>query len=138
MHASPYCTPTQQVIPLLIRWMLALEDPEEDRLYLGWGLPRAWVISGKEIKIAKAPTRWGQVNFAMQAEPEAKRVVARVDLARVGTPKEVQVKFRLSAENPVRAATVNGQAVPFSGRYGDCVTVDTSKKSSFEIVATFA
>jgi hypothetical protein len=138
MHASPYCTPTQQVVPLLIRWMLALEDSDEERLYLGRGIPRAWVISGKEIKIQQAPTRWGQVNFVIKAEPEVKRVVARVELARAGAPKEVQVKFRLPAENPLKTATVNGQAATFSGLHGDCVTIETGKERSFEIVANFA
>jgi hypothetical protein len=118
--------------------MLVLEDSDEERLYLGRGLPRAWVISGKEIKIQQAPTRWGRVNFAMKAEPEVKRVVAQVDLARAGAPKEVQVKFRLPAENPLKTAMVNGQAATFSGLHGDCVTIETGKERSFEIVANFA
>jgi len=138
MHASPYCTPTQQVVPLLIRWMLVLEDSDEERLYLGRGVPRAWVISGKEIKIQQAPTRWGRVNFVMKAEPEVKRVVAQVDLAAAGAPKEVQVKFRLPAENPLKTAMVNSQAATFSGLHGDCVTIETGKERSFEIVANFA
>ena len=58
-----FCIPAQQTIPLLVRWMLALEDSDEDRLYLAKGVPREWVVSGKEIRIDQAPTRWGRVNF---------------------------------------------------------------------------
>jgi hypothetical protein len=39
--------------------MLVLEDSDEERLYFAKGLPREWVASGKEIKIERAPTRWG-------------------------------------------------------------------------------
>lgn len=43
-----YCVPAQQTIPLLVRWMLVLEDSDEDRLYLAKGIPRQWVASGKK------------------------------------------------------------------------------------------
>ena len=65
-----FCIPAQQTIPLLVRWMLVLEDSDEERLYLGKGVPREWVGSGKEIRIEKAPTRWGRVNFTMLADPK--------------------------------------------------------------------
>ena len=30
--SGTYCIPAQQTIPLLVRWMLVLEDSDEDRL----------------------------------------------------------------------------------------------------------
>ncbi len=45
-----FCIPAQQTIPCVVRWMLAIEDHDEDRLYLAKGLPRAWVASGKPIR----------------------------------------------------------------------------------------
>ena len=33
-----FCIPAQQTIPLLVRWMLVLEDSDEDRLHFGKGL----------------------------------------------------------------------------------------------------
>ena len=44
---ATFCIPAQQTIPLLVRWMLALEDSDDDRLYLGRGLPRDWVASAR-------------------------------------------------------------------------------------------
>src|SRR5260370_28690610 len=90
-----FCIPAQLTIPLLVRWMLVLEDSDEDRLYFGKGLPREWVGSGKEIRIDQAPTRWGRVNFSLLTNPDAKRVVAKVELARPGEPKELYGKLRL-------------------------------------------
>ena len=65
-----FCIPAQQTIPCVVRWMLAIEDHDEDRLYLAKGVPRAWVASGKPIRIDQAPTRWGRVNLRL-AEPAA-------------------------------------------------------------------
>ncbi len=132
-----FCIPAQQTIPLLVRWMLVLEDSDEDKLYLGKGLPRDWVGSGKEIKIQHAPTRWGRVNFSLQAQPEKKVVVGRVELARSGAPRELQVKFRLPASQSLKAATVNGRPAAFSGHHGDTVVFETGNEKSFEVVAQY-
>jgi hypothetical protein len=132
-----FCIPAQQTIPLLVRWMLVLEDSDEDRLYLAKGVPRDWVASGKEIKIQQAPTRWGRVNFSLQAQPEKKTVVGRVELARAGAPRELQVKFRLPDSHRLKAATVNGRPATFSGLHGDTVVFETRDEKSFEVVAQF-
>src|SRR5579872_5877926 len=88
-----FCIPAQQTIPCVVRWMLAIEDHDEDRLYLAKGLPRTWVGSGKPIGIEQAPTRWGRVNLHLQNRPESKSVAATVELARAGAPRELHVKL---------------------------------------------
>src|SRR5947199_2580851 len=75
---ATFCIPAQQTIPCVVRWMLVIEDSDEDRLYFGKGLPRDWVGSGKTVKIDQAPTRWGRVNFSLAAKPSTKSVVATV------------------------------------------------------------
>lgn len=130
-----FCMPAQQITPLLVRWMLVLEDSDEPRLYLGKGLPRDWVASGKRIGIAQAPTRWGKVSFHLQAQPEKKVVVGRVELARAGEPREVQVKFRVPPGQALQSATVNGQPAAFAGPHHDTVSFQTRGEKAFEVVA---
>ena len=89
--------------------MLAIEDHDEDRLYLAKGLPRAWVASGKPIGIEQAPTRWGRVSLQMQNRMQSKSVVATVELARAGAPKDLHVKLRMPLADAVKTATVNGK-----------------------------
>jgi hypothetical protein len=74
---ATFCIPAQQTIPLLVRWMLVLEDSDEDRLYLGKGLPRDWVASEKRSRLARRPQRWGRINFSLQTA--ANRVAAKVE-----------------------------------------------------------
>jgi len=132
-----FCIPAQQTIPLLVRWMLVLEDSDREKLYFGKGVPRDWVTSGEEIKILQAPTRWGKVDFRMQAAPQKKRITARVELSQAGSPAEAQVKFRLPSQYSLASVSVNGRPGGFSGLHGDTVAVQTRNAKSFEIAAEY-
>jgi hypothetical protein len=133
-----FCIPAQLTIPVLVRWMLVLEDSDEDRLYLGKGLPREWVISGKEIGIERAPTRWGRVSMKIAANPNAGNIRANVDLERAGSPKEIQVKLRLPRRNSLRSAVVNGYPVTIGGLHNDSVIIPTASEKHFQVVAQFS
>lgn len=133
-----FCIPAQQTIPLLVRWMLVLEDSDEDRLYFARGVPREWVASGRPVRIEQAPTRWGRVSLNLAAKPAAKSVVATVELARPGAPKEIQVKLRLPKQSPVRSVTVNGRPAQLSGRHNDTVVIVTGAEKHFEVVGQYS
>jgi hypothetical protein len=128
-----FCIPAQQTIPLLVRWMLVFEDSDEDRLYFGKGLPREWVASGKEISIDLAPTRWGRVSFKLLTDSGAKKVTAKVELARAGEPKEIHVKLRVPGDN-LQSVSVNGTPVNISGPHKDTAVIQTNGTKVFEVV----
>lgn len=132
--AALFCIPAQQTIPLMVRWMLVLEDSDDDKLYLGKGLAREWVGSGKEIKIEQAPTRWGRVSFKMRLNAETKNITATVHLAKAGAPKEVQVKLRLPEKFKLARVTVNGQVSKLGGLHADTVVIATLGVGAFEVV----
>jgi hypothetical protein len=129
-----YCVPAQQTIPLLVRWMLVLEDSNQDRLYLAKGLPRKWVASGKKIGIERAPTRWGRVSFTLQAQPAANAVVGHVELTGAKVPEEIYFKMRLPSGSSLRSVTVNGEPGILGGLHGDTVIVTTRGGKRFEVV----
>ena len=133
-----FCVPAQQTIPLMVRWMLVLEDSDEDRLYLAKGVPRDWVLSGEDIRIDQSPTRWGGVSLKMAAKPAAKTVTATVELARQGAPKELQVKLRLPAQYTLRTAAVNGLPANLGGPQNDTVIFATGREKHFEVVGQFS
>jgi hypothetical protein len=136
--SATFCIPAQQTIPLMVRWMLVLEDSDEDSLYLAKGVPREWVGSGKEIKIEHAPTRWGRVNFKMVARAEAKRVTASVSLANGAAPKEVHVKLRVPADYKSGSVTVNGHPASLGGPHNDTVIIRTGNARTFEVVGEYS
>jgi hypothetical protein len=115
-----FCIPAQLTIPSIMRWALVLEHPDDDLLYLGRGIPRAWLGTGKEIGINQAPTKWGRVDFVMQyinpamLRPGEAKVRAQVRFAK-DFPKEVQIKFRLPAGESLTSVKVNGRAAELHG-----------------------
>jgi hypothetical protein len=132
--SGTYCVPAQQTVPLLVRWMLVLEDSDEDRLYLAKGLPREWVASGKQIGIEHAPTRWGRVSFTLNASSSAKSIVGHVELTGAKMPGEVHFKLRLPLQSRVESVTVNGQRTTLAGTQKDTVIIITRNEKKFEVV----
>jgi len=132
--SGTYCVPAQQTIPLLVRWMLVMEDSDDDKLYLAKGVPREWLASGKDIGIEQAPTRWGKVSFNLVAKPAATTVVAHVELSGARTPAEVHLKLRLPLAMSVQSVTVNRYAAKLQGPHNDTVVIPASGEKRFEVV----
>jgi hypothetical protein len=134
---SLFCIPAQQTIPLLLRWMLVLEDSDDDRLYFGKAVPREWLAkSGPPLGLEQAPTKWGRVDFGLTREADT--VTARVTLATAGSPREIQVKLRTPKNTPVRRVTVNGRPATMGGAHGDTVTIQTGSDRQFEVIGHLA
>ena len=118
--------------------MLVLEDSDEEKLYFARGVPCEWVVSGKEIRIDRAPTRWGRVSFKLVAMPAAKSIAASVELSRSGSPKEVHVRLRLPAQNKLLKVKVNGRTATLRGPRNDTVIIQTRNGNRFEVVGEFS
>ena len=129
-----FCIPAQQTIPLLVRWMLVLEDSEADVLHFGKGLPKAWIASGREIRIERAPTRWGRVSFSVRTDPTTKVLTAIVELSAGRAPKELHIKLRSAERFRPEQVRLNGQpAIELAGRNGDTLIVRPGREKRFEI-----
>jgi len=133
-----YCVPAQHTIPLLVRWMLVLEDSDEERLYLAKGVPRDWLASGKPIGIELAPTRWGQVTFTLRADRQAKVLTGHIALDGERGPKEIHLKLRAPREFELSEVKVNRQATRLEGAHQDTVIIGVGKERRLEISARMA
>jgi hypothetical protein len=132
--SGTYCVPAQQTIPLLVRWMLVLEDSDEDRLYLAKGVPREWVVSGREIQIEQAPTRWGKVSFRLVTDLSSKSIVGHVEMSGAKQPQELHFKLRLPSHATLKTIAVNGQPASLAGARKDTIIIATRNKKQFEVV----
>lgn len=136
-YIDPYCTPAQQAIPLLIRWMLVLEDSDEVRLYLGRGIPCAWVVSGKPISIERAPTRWGPVRLSLAADPQKKTLHAIVELAKPIEMLELHLSLRVPEGSHLRTVAVNGNPTRLGGSRKDVVLMNGADGRRFDVIAHY-
>jgi hypothetical protein len=104
-EAAPFCSPAQLVVPLLTRWLLVFEDPESEILWLGKGIPRAWLEPGKRTVVTNAPTRWGKISLSLVSS--ASTIEARLELPPTGI--RALTKLRLRTQAPIRSVTLNGR-----------------------------
>lgn len=126
--AATFCNPSQLAIPSLVRWALILDHQEldVDKLYLGRGVPRGWLATGKEISIKQAPTRWGRVDYSIQAGGEGS-VTAKVKFGEK-VPKEFEVKLRFPKGSKVGSVTVNGKTAEVQANEAVLIKTDGSVK----------
>lgn len=133
-----FCIPAQQTIPLLVRWMLVFEDADEDTLYVGRALPRAWIATGKPISIKGAPTRWGRVDYHVAPRRDSE-LVGTIAIEGTGElPKNIQARFRVPEGKQIAGFTVNGKAVTTAGKNKDTAVIAPHRERRFEVVAHLA
>lgn len=132
-----FCIPAQQTIPLLVRWMLVLEDSDEDVLYLGKGIPRTWLVSGQPIRIENSPTRWGRVSFDLRGDGATRNIAGKILLAAPGKPAQIQLKLRLPLQSVLSRVTVNGHDAKLAGKRNDTVLISTHEQKQFDIRAQY-
>jgi hypothetical protein len=82
-----------------------------DTLYLGRGLPRAWVGSEEVVAIRDAATYFGPMSLGYQSLDGGRRIVARIESPTRKPPRQVIVRFRHPERARLTGALVNGQAV---------------------------
>jgi hypothetical protein len=104
---APYCAPAQITIPTITKWMLVFEDPLAPVLWLARATPRLWLEAGKRIGVEGAPTRWGQVDYQIVSELDARRVHASVKLPNE-MPAGTALRLRVPRPFVMASVRVNG------------------------------
>lgn len=125
-----FCIPAQMTIPLLVRWMLAIEDDDADRLDLGLAIPRTWFATGDPVTLRRAPTRWGRFDYTTRFNRAARQAIATITFGARG-PREVRTRFRLPGGHIPLNARVNGRPAPLMD---DIVTIDARAGGRFDVI----
>ncbi|MHA7133617.1 hypothetical protein [Oerskovia turbata] len=109
--AAPYAVPAQLAVPLLLRWLLVVEEPEQDVLWLGKALPTDWLADGSTVTVERAPTRWGAVGFSTVSRLAEGRVDVTLDLPTGAPVPQTRLRLRLPAGHAITGARLDGAAV---------------------------
>ncbi len=134
--AAPYCTPAQLVVALMTKWLLVFEDPQSDTLWLGKGAPRRWLDDGKRIKVAAAPTRWGNLGFSITSHIGAGQIIATLDLPK-GFPATTKLRLRAPENNVLKSVMVNGKDWTDFDAQNEAITIPASTGGHLKIVAQY-
>ncbi len=105
-YLADYCVPSQLTVPILVRWMLAYEERDAERLWLAKAVPRRWWEADQRWAVSRVPTRWGPA--ALRVETDGRG--ARITVERPGGP-EVVLRIRCPEGRSLEAVEADGEAV---------------------------
>jgi hypothetical protein len=124
--ASAYCSPSQLVMPLMTRWLLAFEDPREESLWLAKAIPSDWLKG--PVAVERIPTRWGRVGYRL--EPRGRAIVATIDLPENPVPT---LRLRLRHPEGLRLSEVSTGVI----EDGETVTLPAGSQGQVRLIARF-
>ena len=106
-EALPYSATAQAAVPFLLRELLAFED--QNTLWLGRGMPKAWLADGKLVFIDDIATRWGRISFATDSRiSKEHRIAAKVVFPAAGIGATTRFRFRTG--QPIRHVTLGDKS----------------------------
>jgi hypothetical protein len=131
--AAAYCAPAQPVVPMMLRWMLVLEDPATHTLWLAKGTPRAWLADGQRVVVEGAPTCMGKVGFEIHSRLGQKRVEADLQLPATGATSPVKLRLRAPEGYTLEGARVDGRNWRDSSPQEETVTLPAGAAGKVQI-----
>ena len=124
--AMPYCSSSQMVMPIHLKWMLVFEHPRTEELWLGRAIPRAWLAQGLgggaggngdgKVSVGGAPSSWGRLSFELSSQLSSTGCIhANITLhsATRGLPAGgVVLRLRTPGKRSITSMRVGGLKVP--------------------------
>jgi len=104
---GPYCSPSEVSIPTFTKWMLVFENPDEPVVWLAKATPRVWLEQGKTIRVADAPTRFGNVGYELHSDIDQGMVSAVLRLPE-GYRAATKLRLRVPGGKALRSVRLNG------------------------------
>ena len=102
-----YKTPDESKFIQWMRQMLVLEMGGD--LYIGRGVPRAWMTDGKKIEFRHAATHFGPMDLKIVSHAADGEIVADVNLPSRRPAKSAHVTLRHPEGKPIASVKVNGK-----------------------------
>ncbi len=91
----------------MLSWMLCYDDGDD--VFYCKATPKAWLDSGKTIRIERLQTRFGPTSFTLEGRKD--EVVGRFDLPTRHRPADVKIRIRVNGK--VTSMALNGREVAF-------------------------
>lgn len=112
------------------------DDGRADALRLMFATPRRWLADGKEIRVQRAPTQFGEVSFTVRSQLKDGRVTAELKLPE-RTPSKSFLRLRLpdgwrvsgAEANGIKLEVENGETINLAPVRGDVKLRATVKKA---------
>ncbi|MDO8682914.1 MAG: hypothetical protein Q7N50_05470 [Armatimonadota bacterium] len=91
-----------------IRWMFIWDEGID--LHLGRAIPRYWLADGKEIKIERAETHFGQMSMSMKSFAKSGKIEMTITPPTRNLPGVIYARFRHPEGKSMNRVTVNSKS----------------------------
>jgi hypothetical protein len=101
----------QQLRYLLVQDYDLNDDGRSETLRLLFATPRAWLADGKEVRVQRAPTAFGEVSVHAKSDIAKGRVTVELE-APADAPDKMLLRLRLPGGYRVTSAEAAGKDLP--------------------------
>jgi hypothetical protein len=104
---------------------LLVQDPDLDddgrpeTLRLAFATPRRWLEDGKQLKVERAPSAFGELSYIITSKLNDGIVTADLALPQRSNPEKVMLRLRLPDGWKIDSADAGGQALKLDGETMD-------------------
>jgi hypothetical protein len=121
----------------LYRNLLLNELRDEQTLFIGQAIPRAWLANGKRVVVERAPTYFGPVNVQIESAVRAGNLTARIEFLGDRRPDTMLVRFRHPERATLRSVRVNGSVWTDFDIDQEWVRIPNPEADHFTVVAGY-
>ncbi len=82
---------------------------EGDEIWLTWGTPRKWLENGKNIKVKKANTVYGSIDFTVDSHVSENYIITDLHASLRKSPAMIRLKLRHPENKMIRKVEINGE-----------------------------
>lgn len=141
--AGGYTTPSQSIVPLHVKWMLAWEDPSDYAdVTLLKAIPRSWLSAGEAIKVRNVPLTTGSYSFNITSKLVNPTPTISCQIAyKPSTVHKLNLKaggitlrLRAPEEWKIAGVTINGKVWSKYSRESEQISVPLTSEDSVSTV----
>jgi hypothetical protein len=116
---------------------MLIRETEDEGLFLGQATPRAWLEDGKEIKVSRAPTEYGELSFRIVSEADRGMVRAEVEMPTRRRPETLRIRLRHPTHDLIRSVTLNGKSWDRFNAEKEWIDIPTPGEKRYSIEAHY-
>jgi hypothetical protein len=120
----------------LYRQML-IHERDDDTLLLLQATPRTWLEDGKQIRVARAPTYYGDLSMIVESRAGSGEIRATIELPQRKRLGSLLVRFRHPQGQPMRSVLVNGTNWTGHDAEKEWVRILKPSEKRYQVVARY-
>jgi len=137
LPAAPYAVPAQLAVPMLVKWMIAFDDPWSRELWLCKATPREWLTHGKQIVANGIPTNSGRVDLTATSRLDENVITVRMTFSSRPTGAVV-LRLRAPGGRRIESVSIDGSPHADFDPADETIRLTEQGQGSAEIIVRYS